>query len=203
MLKAPTHRFPCTTHLSRPAYPDSIATQYSSLASWDVGGLGGKHIKYLVKNYVRSLSPTPLVIGLQELKTAHFLTTVVMNVIQPDYHHIISLPFEGPFEGKGGTTLMYHPSFQLMDSSTMNRGRVAWAQLKLDTIILSVAMVYVSSDSPKAHAYMWHQLKTELPEGKWIIFGDFNMTEIRVDSFGPSPLLQGRQLGLEIPTNKA
>lgn len=43
-------------------------------------------------------------------------------------------------------------------------------------------------------AYLWHQLKTELLDGQWIILGDFNMVESPIDSAGPSPLLQGRQL---------
>lgn len=113
-----------------------------------------------------------------------------MNVIQPDYLRIISLPFEG----KGWTTLMYHPSLQLIDSGTMNRGQAAWAQLKLENTVFSVAVVYAPSDSPCERAYLWHQLKMELPDGHWFIFGDFNMIETTVDSFGPSPLIQGRQL---------
>lgn len=49
-------------------------------------------------------SPTPLIIGMQELKTSFVLTSIEMNVIQPDYHCIISLPFEGEEELPSSTT---------------------------------------------------------------------------------------------------
>lgn len=87
--------------------------------SWNIGGLGGKNRKYIVINWVKTLIPTPLITGLQELKTSFFLTFVAMNVIKPDYHRVISLPFEG----KGGAALLYHPSFKLINSGTLNIGR--------------------------------------------------------------------------------
>lgn len=58
----------------------------------------GKHLKYLVRNWVRALSPIPLIVGLQELKIAHFLTSIALNIIQLDYQHVISLLFEGKEE---------------------------------------------------------------------------------------------------------
>lgn len=83
-----------------------MALQQWSIFSYNIGGLSGKNIKYIVKNWVQTLKPTPLIIGLQELKTSFFLTSIAMNVIQLDYNKIISLSFEG----KGGVTLLYHPS---------------------------------------------------------------------------------------------
>lgn len=76
------------------------------------------NIENIFLNSGFDLSPPPLVIGLQELKTTHFLTIVALNVIKLDYHRIISLPFEG----RGGTPLLYHPSLQLADLGTMNKG---------------------------------------------------------------------------------
>lgn len=64
----------------------------------------------------------------------------------------------------------------------------------MDRIVISVAVVYAPSDSPREWAYLWHQLKMELPDGQWFIFGDFNMTKQAANSSGPSPLVQGRQL---------
>lgn len=87
----------------------------------------------------------PLIIGLQELKTTHFVTMVTMNVIQPDYQWVISLPHEG----KGGVALLYHPSLKLIDSGTMNHGRATWAQLQLDSTVISIVV-----DSPRAQAYL-------------------------------------------------
>lgn len=70
---------------------------------------------------MKSIAPIPLLIDIQELKTSHFATSISMNVIQPDYCKIISLPFEG----KRGIIMLYHPSLKLINSSTMNRGRAA------------------------------------------------------------------------------
>lgn len=67
------------------------------------------------------------------------------------------------------------------------------AQFLLDTMILSIVVIYTPSDSSKTRAYMWHQLKGELPDGQWIMLGDYNMTESSLDSSRPSPLLNGRQ----------
>lgn len=141
------------------------------MASWNVDSLGGKHQKYIVRDWLKTLKPIPLIIGIQELKTSFFLTFVTMNVIQPDYMRVISLPFEG----KGGAALLFHPSLKLLDSGTMNRGREIWAQVQIETITISIAIIYAPGDSPRARAYIWHQLKTEIPYGQWIIMGNFNM----------------------------
>lgn len=93
-----------------------------------------------------------------------------MNIIQPDFHRIISLSHEG----KGGVALLYHPKLTLIDSRTLNLGCVSWAQLKLDSTIISVAAIYAPNDSPRVTTYLWHQLKMELPDGQWILLGDFN-----------------------------
>lgn len=89
-----------------------MAIKKWNVISWNVGGLGGKHRKHIVKKWVKSLAIPPLIIGLQEIKTAHFLTMVAVNVTQPDYLRIIS----PPHKGKGGFALLYHPSLKLIDS---------------------------------------------------------------------------------------
>lgn len=50
------------------------------------------------------------------------------------------------------------------------------------------------SSSPRERSFLWHQLKALLPDGQWILLGDFNMTEDPRDSSGPSPLICGGQL---------
>lgn len=61
----------------------------------NVGGLEGKHQKYIVCNWLKSISSPPIIIGLKELKTSHFLTTIALNAIKIDYQWAVSLPFEG------------------------------------------------------------------------------------------------------------
>lgn len=53
--------------------------------------------------------------------------------------------------------------------------------------------MYAPSDSARVRPLLWHQLKGLLPDGQWILLGDFNMTEIPLDSSGPSPLVIGQQ----------
>lgn len=81
----------------------------------------------------------------------------------------------------------------LIDSGTLSLGRAAWAQFQLDTMVLSIAIIYAPSDSSRAKAFLWHQLKGVLPNGQWIILEDYNIMESALDSFGPSPLLNGQQ----------
>lgn len=122
-----------------------------------------------------------MIIGLQELKSSSFLTIVAMNIIAPNYLRVISKADVG----KGGSTLLYHPSLSLVNSRTILHGRAAWAQVKLDETIISTTIIYAPSDSTRARALLWHKLKGELPNG------DFNMIESTLDSSGPSSLLNG------------
>lgn len=163
-----------------------METQKWTLMSWNVGGLNGKHI---VCDLLKTISPLPLVIGIQEFKTTYFLIVIAFNVIRLDYQRVIALPFE-----RRGATLLYHPSLTLVSSSIMNHGRIAWAQLKLDTLIIFVVVVYTASDFPRECAYLWHQLKMKLPDGQWIIMGDFNMKKKQIDSSRPTSLLKGKKL---------
>lgn len=112
-----------------------------------------------------------------------------MNTIAPDFLCVISKVDNG----KGGTALLYHLSLKLIKPGTLSLGRVAWAQFQLDSMIISISIVYAPNDSTRARAYLWHQLKGKLHDKQWTIFGDFNMTEGPLDSSGPTPLLNGSQ----------
>lgn len=110
---------------------------------------------------------------------------VTINTTSLDYQRVISKANIG----RGGTTLLYHPSLKIINSGMLSLGRAAWAQFQLNTTTLSIAIVYAPSDSVRARAYLWHQLKGKLPDGQWVILGDFNMTENPINSSGPSLLL--------------
>lgn len=75
---------------------------------------------------------------------------VAMNTIAPDFLHIISKVDAG----KGGMTLLYHPSLKMINSGTLSLGREVWAQFQLDTMTLSIAVIYAPSNSTRAHAYL-------------------------------------------------
>lgn len=86
--------------------------QNITLASWNVDGLIGRSRKFSVRNWVKKLPSPPTILGLQEIKTSQFHTTVALNTILPDYPRIVSLPDES----RGGTSLLYHPSCSLINS---------------------------------------------------------------------------------------
>lgn len=72
-------------------------------------------------------------------------------------------------------------------------GRATWGQFQLETMTISIVVVYAPSNSARTRAYLWHQLKGVLPDGQWVILGDFNMTK------KPSQLLKSIPT-LERPT---
>lgn len=86
-----------------------------------------------------------------------------------------------------------HSSWSIQGQWTV-RGQISWAQLQLDTSILSLMVIYAPSDSPRERAYIWHQPKIELLDMNWILLEDFNITKDPQHSSRPTPLLQGRHL---------
>lgn len=92
----------------------------NSIASWNVDGLGGRSRKMVVRKWIKSLPNEPIILGLQELKTSSFFTTIALNTILPDYHRIVSLLDEG----KGDTTSLYHPSLTLRNLGTLELGQI-------------------------------------------------------------------------------
>lgn len=73
-------------------------------------------------------------------------------------------------------------------------GRKTWAQLEQGSCLISIAVIYAQSSSPWECTFLWHQLKALLPDGQWILMGDFNMMGDPQDSLGPSSLINDSQL---------
>lgn len=71
-------------------------------------------------------------------------------MIAPTYNRIVS----EADEGRGGITLLFHPSLTLVDSGTLDLGRAAWARFKLDNLSILVATIYAPNDSARARAYL-------------------------------------------------
>lgn len=113
----------------------------------------------------------------------------MLNTILPYYQQVVSLPNE-----VGGTTLLFHPSCVVFNSSTLELGWTTWAQLEIGNNLVSIAVIYASSASPRERNFLWHKLKALLLDGQWIFMGDFSMIEHPLDSYGPSPLIYGSQL---------
>lgn len=127
-----------------------MASQKWDIITWNVGGLVGKHHKYTVMDWIKTLPYPPLIIGLQELKASPFLSTIALNMIAPNYKSIVS----HANVGKGGTTLLYHPNLTLEDSGILNVGIASWGTFKIDNITFSIAIIYAPSDSARARAFL-------------------------------------------------
>lgn len=161
-----------------------------TIVSWNVNGLVGRNRKFPIHRWIKKLPSLPTILGLQEIKTSSFLTTVALNTILPDYPQIVFLPDEG----RGGTTLLYNPWCTLIRFATLELSRTVWAQLGIGDNIVSIALIYAPSASHRERTFLWYQLKAFLPDGQWVLMGNFNMTEDPIDSSGPSPLRVGSQL---------
>lgn len=89
------------------------------LASSNIDGLVSRNRKFVVHQWIKKLSSLITILGVQEIKTSSFLTSVALNIILPDYPRIVSLPEES----RGDTTLLFHPSSKLINSGTLELGR--------------------------------------------------------------------------------
>lgn len=161
-----------------------------TIASWNVDGLGDRSRKMIVKKWIKPLPSEPTILGIHELKIFNFFTIVALNMILLDHHRI----FSHPDKDKGGLALLYHPLMKLTNSETLILGCTTWAQLEIGAMVISIAIIYDPSASPKGRSFLWHQLKALLPDGQWILMGDFNMTKEPRDSSGSLLLIHGGQL---------
>lgn len=113
-------------------------------------GFGGKHRKYIIWDLIRSTIVPPMIIGLQELKSSSFLTTIAMNTIASNYLRVVAKANDG----KEGAALLHHPSLNMINLGTLNLGKAAWAQFLLDTMTISMAVVYAPRDLARARALL-------------------------------------------------
>lgn len=62
---------------------------------------------------------------LQELKVEKNCLNLALQIIIPRYHSIVAYPLDG----KGGSTLLIHLDFDILNYGTIPRGLVAWAHI--------------------------------------------------------------------------
>jgi exonuclease III len=158
-------------------------------ASWNVAGLCHPHRKYKVLNWIKTRRTPLAALALQELKTDDFRLDVALQTILPRYQYFSS----PPYEGRGGSALLLQPSLPVTSSGMLNEGRVTWVIVSHPEGPVGLASIYAPNSS-QLRATLWEELKNTLPSAKWILSGDYNMTESRSDSTGFSPSLQGREL---------
>lgn len=155
---------------------------------WNVCGLCKPDRKFVVKQWIRNLQAPADIVALQELKVDQFRLDIARRAILPGYQHFTSTPEAG----RGDTTLLISPALRIVASGSFDLGRAVWVQIVSGKTHFGIVCVY-APNAPNERALLWHEIKCSLPLDNWIFCGDFNMTEMRQDSSGPSPLIRGRE----------
>jgi exonuclease III len=159
------------------------------IASWNVRGLTDPHRKYLVRNWLASLERQLDILLLQEVKVDNFWLDVTLRFLLPTYSSVIAYPDLS----KGGTVILIHPDFEILNSGTSIVSRIPWAELQSRKGKFSISNIYAPNISLD-RLNLWKNLQNTLPRGNWIMAGDYNMTENREDSTSNSPLISGNKL---------
>lgn len=84
----------------------------------------------------------------------------------------------------------------VLDQGCKGDGSLAWVTTSTCRGDLLIASVYGDRNRRKRIA-LWNWMVAYLPEGNWLLCGDFNNTEFIEDSVGPSSLLHGSERGVE------
>jgi exonuclease III len=143
------------------------------ILTWNVRGLSEPHRKVIARDWINAHVPRLDVMMIQELKADDFCLKVALDYILPNFQQIIAYPDDG----RGGTALLIHPKFKIVNSGTTTRG-MAWATIYIAQEIYHLGSVY-APNTASARKQLWHAIMSSAQNGKWIIAGDFNMTEDR------------------------
>lgn len=141
-----------------------------------------------MRNWIKNYLPRVDILALQEVKADQFRLDIALWAILPGFQHLTSA-LEA---GRGCTALLISPSVKIVASGSLHLGRAVWAQVIFDKTNFGIICIY-APNSPNERALLWHELKCSFPQDNWICCGDFNMTESRQDSSGPSPMIRGRE----------
>lgn len=123
---------------------------------------------------------------LQELKTDNFRLTTALSSIALGFHQLIAFPQNG----RAGTMLLIHPDFTISNSGEFLNSTTIWASIHGPIGTFNIASIY-GPHTTTTRANLWAALKNHLPNGDWILGGDFNTTEGIDDSTMQASLLQG------------
>lgn len=159
-----------------------------NIVSWNVCGLCEPDRRYVVKHWIKEQRPLVDIVALRELKADQFRLDMALRTILPGFQHLTS----APEAGRDGTALLISPSLKVVASGSPDFGRAVWARIVSGETTFGIICIYAPNSSNE-RALLWHEVTSSLPQDNWICCGDFNMTEQRLDSSGPSPLIRGKE----------
>lgn len=157
------------------------------VVSWNVGGINGNGRKLKLKNWLSSLPYCPDIVAIQEHKLGDFMLAGLAKNILPS-HKILGKA--GP--GGGGSALLVHNSFTILENGAWPDGTLTWACLKKGGQVLHVASIYAPNTSHNRQIF-WARLQAELPIREWILCGDWNSVEHSEDTSGTRNIITGSE----------
>lgn len=90
--------------------------------------------------------------------------------------------------GKGGVVFLIHPKWEsYIDSHGCSEcQRVIWVVIKQGESVFGVCNVYASNNY-RERSELWEWCCVHLPKIPWVVVGDFNMVEHKIDKAGGLP----------------
>ncbi|KAL3683706.1 hypothetical protein R1sor_001728 [Riccia sorocarpa] len=159
------------------------------VATWNVNGFSSSDRVKAVEQWLKTRGKGVQILALQELKTGE--QTAEFNLRRLMLGATCVIDYAG--NEQGGAALIINQAIQVLESGVKGTGNFAWAKIKLQGKVFSVASVYgPHGNGAKIEFFSW--LKDRADGEHWIMLGDWNMVLLREDTSGPSPLLKGEPL---------
>ncbi|KAL3698381.1 hypothetical protein R1sor_012457 [Riccia sorocarpa] len=156
------------------------------IATWNINDLGSLDKLKALQIWLRGVGRGVKVLALQELKARESNLEYRIKNILPGAKTIIDYSSID----RGGTALVIDPSIQIEERGVREDGSCAWAKGKIQEKSINFMSIYSPHEGrEKQELYKW--LKNFDLEGEWVILGDWNMVQRRIDTAGPTTLLQG------------
>ncbi|KAL3697824.1 hypothetical protein R1sor_011900 [Riccia sorocarpa] len=144
--------------------------------------------KRAVKNWFTHQGGGAKVIALQEVKNASWSAGQWLKNLSKGGTVVFGKP-EGSHEG---TTLVFHPSIQILDKGVEGHGRLAWAKAQMGDSQVGFLTIH-APNKRWLRMVFWEQVKNIMREGNWFLLGDFNQGDLPEDAIGRSTSVRGRE----------
>ncbi|KAL3687192.1 hypothetical protein R1sor_013501 [Riccia sorocarpa] len=156
------------------------------LTTWNVGGMRSPHRKYSIRGFLKQVKPHFL--ALQETHLEIEKVKFYVNFISSEYE-VTSASSHGRSRG---VALLYRRDFTLLQEAADEQGRYVWGKFRLEEQEFFVASIYAPNDTAERIQF-WRRLRSELPQGRWLIAGDWNAVLTSTDSSSTSNVQTGEE----------
>lgn len=162
-----------------------------NLLSFNVRGLNDDSAVELMRSYLTNSQPSLDFVALQEHKICGSGTTRLGDRLWRGSQSFVLEALVGyghdpsdPGAGCGGVITLINPKWasHIGATGSLMENRLHWVILKgLPGGDVGIANIYAPNES-SARCQLWEKMEQELPHScRWILIGDFNMVESRLD----------------------